>query len=303
MKRKKIIIGSRASKLALIYANNTKKEISKYYNNEILIKEITTEGDSKLDVRLSELGGKGLFSKNIENELLNKKIDLAVHALKDMPSIETPGLITNCFLKRNSANEVLISNDNKSLNELIPGSIIGTSSFRREFQLKNIRKDLNFKLIRGNVDTRIKKLKKKEYDAIVLSKAGLKSLNQEKEITQEFSNKELIPSVGQGTIAIQCRENDKEMIDFLKMINHKETSIAVMAEREVLKVLGGDCETAVGAISEIKNNKLYLSSELFSIDGSRRYYYETTCELKDFQKAGEEVGKNLKAQSKGDYKK
>ena len=303
MKRKKIIIGSRASKLALIYANNTKNEISKYYNNEILIKEITTEGDSKLDVRLSELGGKGLFSKNIENELLNKKIDLAVHALKDMPSIETPGLITNCFLKRNSANEVLISNDNKSLNELIPGSIIGTSSFRREFQLKNIRKDLNFKLIRGNVDTRIKKLKKKEYDAIVLSKAGLKSLNQEKEITQEFSNKELIPSVGQGTIAIQCRENDKEMIDFLKMINHKETSIAVMAEREVLKVLGGDCETAVGAISEIKNNKLYLSSELFSIDGSRRYYYETTCELKDFQKAGEEVGKNLKAQSKGDYKK
>ena len=303
MKRKKIIIGSRASKLALIYANNTKKEISKYYNNEILIKEITTEGDSKLDVRLSELGGKGLFSKNIENELLNKKIDLAVHALKDMPSIETPGLITNCFLKRNSANEVLISNDNKSLNELIPGSIIGTSSFRREFQLKNIRKDLNFKLIRGNVDTRIKKLKKKEYDAIVLSKAGLKSLNQEKEITQEFSNKELIPRVGQGTIAIQCRENDKEMIDFLKMINHKETSISVMAEREVLKVLGGDCETAVGAISEIKNNKLYLSSELFSIDGSRRYYYETTCELKDFQKAGEEVGKNLKAQSKGDYKK
>ena len=102
-----------------------------------------------------------------------------------MPSIETPGLITNCFLKRNSANEVLISNDNKSLNELIPGSIIGTSSFRREFQLKNIRKDLNFKLIRGNVDTRIKKLKKKEYDAIVLSKAGLKSLNQEKEITSK----------------------------------------------------------------------------------------------------------------------
>ena len=189
------------------------------------------------------------------------------------------------------------------MNELIPGSIIGTSSFRREFQLKKIRKDLNFKLIRGNVDTRIKKLKKKEYDAIVLSKAGLKSLNKENEITQEFSNKELIPSVGQGTIAIQCRENDKEMIDFLKMINHKETSIAVMAEREVLKVLDGDCETAVGAISEIKNNKLYLSSELFSIDGSRRYYYETTCELKDFQKAGEEAGKNLKAQSKGDYKK
>ncbi len=149
----------------------------------------------------------------------------------------------------------------------------------------------------------LKKLKKGEYDAIVLSKAGLKSLKNESEITQEFSSKELIPSVGQGTIAIQCREDDKEMIEFLKKVNHHDTSIRVRAEREVLKVLDGDCETAVGAISEIKGNKLHLSSELFSIDGSRRYYYETISELKDFQKAGEEVGKNLKLQSRGNYKK
>ena len=303
MKRKKILIGSRASKLALIYANKAKNQISEHFSGELTIKEITTEGDNKLDVRLSELGGKGLFSKNIEIELLNKKIDLAVHALKDMPSIETNGLLTSCYLKRNNPNEVLISNNNKHLNELVPGSIIGTSSFRREFQLKKIRKDLNFKLIRGNVDTRLKKLKKGEYDAIVLSKAGLKSLKNESEITQEFSSKELIPSVGQGTIAIQCREDDKEMIEFLKKVNHHDTSIRVRAEREVLKVLDGDCETAVGAISEIKGNKLHLSSELFSIDGSRRYYYETISELKDFQKAGEEVGKNLKLQSQGNYKK
>ena len=220
-----------------------------------------------------------------------------------MPSIETDGLITNCFLKRNSSNEVLISNNNKTLNELIPGSIVGTSSFRREFQLRKFRKDLNFKLIRGNVDTRIQKLKQGEYDAIILSKAGLKSLNREKEITQEFTIKELIPSVGQGTIAVQCRKDDREMIELLEKINHQETNIRVRADREVLKALEGDCETAVGAISEIKDNKLHLSSELFSISGDRRYYYETTCDLKDFQKAGMEVGNNLKEQSKGNYKK
>ncbi len=197
MKKNKLFIGSRASKLALIYANKVKNEISKHYNKEIIIKEINTIGDNKLDVRLSELGGKGLFSKNIESELLKKNIDLAVHALKDLPTFETEGLITNCFLKRNDSNEVMISNSNKYLNDLVPGSIVGTSSFRREFQLKRIRKDLNFKIIRGNVDTRIEKLKKGEYDAIILAKAGLSSLNLEKEITQEFSNNDLIPSAGQ----------------------------------------------------------------------------------------------------------
>ena len=139
---------------------------------------------------------------------------------------------------------------------MVPGSIIGTSSFRREFQLKRKRKDLNFKLIRGNVDTRIKKLKNGEYDAIILSKAGLNSLNLENEITQEFSYKDIVPSAGQGTVAVQCRNSDLEMIDFLKKINHTETSIRVKTEREVLKVLDGDCDTAVGAISEIKNNEL-----------------------------------------------
>ena len=215
MNKRKLIIGSRASKLALIYADKVQKEISKYYKGEIVIKKINTTGDSKLEVRLSEIGGKGLFSSNIEKELKNKNIDLAVHALKDLPTKETKGLITNCFLKRNKSNEVLISNTNKTLKDLVPGSIIGTSSFRREFQLKQIRKDLNFKLIRGNIDTRIKKLKNGEYDAIILSKAGLDALDVTNEITQEFSCNELIPSAGQGTIAIQCREKDIDMIEFL----------------------------------------------------------------------------------------
>ena len=294
MERNKIIIGSRSSKLALIYTHKAKDEILKYFRGEIEIKKINTTGDNKLDVRLSELGGKGLFSKNIEIELLNKNIDLAVHALKDLPSFETDGLTTNCFLKRNSTNEVIISNTNKSLNELVPGSIIGTSSYRREFQLKKIRKDLNFKLIRGNVDTRLKKLKNGEYDAIVLSKAGLTSLNLDNEITYEFSNKELMPSAGQGTIA---------MIKFLEKINHEETSISVKSEREVLKVLEGNCETAVGAISKIQNNKISIKGELFSLDGNKRYYHEVNCDLKDAYLGGNEVGQKLKEKSRGDYKK
>ena len=204
---------------------------------------------------------------------------------------------------RDSSNEVMISNSNKKLNDLVPGSIVGTSSFRREFQLKRIRKDLNFKLIRGNVDTRIRKLKNGEYDAIILAKAGLSSLNLDKEITQEFSNNDLIPSAGQGTIAVQCRKDDVEIIELLNKINHEKTSICVKAEREVLKVLDGDCETAVGATSKIVNDKIYLSGELFSIDGSRRYFYETSKNLSDFYMAGEEVGKKLKEESQGNYKK
>lgn len=303
MKRNKIVIGSRASKLAIIYANKAKQEISKYFDKEIFVKKINTTGDNKLDVRLSEIGGKGLFSKNIEDELLKKNIDIAVHALKDLPSFETEGLTTNCFLKRNTSNEVLISNSKKKLKELVPGSIIGTSSFRREFQLKKIRRDLNFKLIRGNIDTRIRKLKSGEYDAIILSKAGLNSLNLENEITEEFKNTELIPSAGQGTIALQCRKDDNEIIEFLKKINHEETSVGVKAEREVLKALDGDCETAIGAISEIRGGKIFILGELFSIDGNIRYYNEISAELKYSEKAGNELGNILKKQSNGNYKK
>ena len=168
--KKKIIIGSRGSKLALIYAERAKIELLKNQEIEsVEIKSIRTTGDTIKDVRVSEHGGKGLFCSTIELELLNNNIDIAVHALKDMPTDETEGLITNCFLERNDPREVLISKENKLLKDLAPGSIVGTSSFRREFQIKKIRKDLECKLIRGNVDTRIKKLNDGLYDAIILS--------------------------------------------------------------------------------------------------------------------------------------
>ena len=300
---KKITIGSRGSKLAIIYAERVKKEIQKFYKDHIEIKTIVTSGDKNQKDRLSDLGGKGLFSKNIEIELLENKIDLAVHALKDMPSLETKGLLTDCFLKRNDPNEILISKNNIRFNKLKSSSVVGTSSFRREFQLKNKRADLNFKLIRGNVDTRIKKLNEGKYDAIILSKAGIKSLNLMDYITEEFSTDDIIPSVGQGAIAIQCRSNDNDMIKFLKKINHMETHICVTAEREVLKILEGDCETAVGAISKIEGNNIYISAELFSIDGKERYYFKSSKNINLSKDLGKEVGNILKEQSKGSYKK
>ena len=187
---KKIVIGSRGSKLALIYAQNTKNKIvqnTDLNDEDIIIKEIMTKGDQVQDQRLSEVGGKGLFSTNIENELQDKKIDIAVHALKDMPAIETNGLRTNTFLERNDPREILITKDKKKLKDLQAQAIIGTSSYRREFQIKKIRPDVNCKLIRGNVDTRIKKLMDGEYDAIILSYAGIKYLKLEDKISEIFS--------------------------------------------------------------------------------------------------------------------
>ena len=166
--------------------------------------------------RLSEFGGKGLFSSNIEKELQDKSIDIAVHALKDLPAIETDGLLTDTFLKRNDPKEILISRDKKKLMELDVKSVVGTSSYRREFQIKKIRPDVNCKLIRGNVDTRIKKLKEGQYDAIILSLAGIKYLKFENEITEIFTTEEIIPSAGQGIIALQCRENDERDNFYIK---------------------------------------------------------------------------------------
>jgi len=307
MKSKKIIIGSRGSKLALIYAEIAKNKIfevkSDFKIENIDIKTISTKGDEVQNIRLSDIGGKGLFAKKIEEELLQKKIDIAVHALKDMPSNETEGLITNCFLERNDPREILISRENFFLKDLAKNSIIGTSSFRREFQLKKKRNDLNYKLIRGNVDTRIKKLNDKLYDAIILSYAGIKSLGLDKNISQIFSTSEVIPSAGQGVIALQCRKEDKEIINLLEKINHQPTYHCVQAERNVLKALDGDCETAVGAFAQIDKDKINIEAELFSLDGEERFYYKSSKELNFASQLGKEVGEILKKQSKNSYKK
>ncbi len=302
---KKITIGSRGSKLALVYAQKAKNKIiqnTNIKNEDIIIKEITTKGDQVQDMRLSEVGGKGLFSTNIEKELQDKKIDIAVHALKDMPAIETVGLRTNTFLKRNDPREILITQSGKKLNELKINSIIGTSSYRREFQIKKIRSDLNCKLIRGNVDTRIKKLNDGLYDAIILSYAGIKSLEIEDKITEIFSIEEIIPSAGQGIIALQCRNNDIEIISVLDAINDKETSSLAHAERNVLKVLEGDCETAIGTHAIIEEDKITLQAELFSLDGKQRFFEKKSSKINDARELGKELGEILKTKSNNSYK-
>ena len=307
MKKRKIIIGSRGSKLALIYAEKAKEKILSFDKNfginEVIIKEIETKGDQVQDKRLSEVGGKGLFSKTIEVELLDKKIDIAVHALKDMPSDETEGLLTNCFLERNDPREILISRGNKHLKDLPPNSIVGTSSFRREFQIKKIRNDIDCKLIRGNVDTRIRKFNEDLYDAIILSYAGIDSLGLSKNISQIFSTSEIIPCAGQGVIALQCRNNDEELIELLKKVNHQSTHNSIKAERNVLKILEGDCETAVGAFAKIEGNQINLEVELFSLDGKDRFYLKSSKSIDKAVELGIEVGKALKKMSNNSYKK
>ena len=302
---KKITIGSRGSKLALIYAQKAKDKIIQNKNikdEDIIIKEIITKGDQVQDMRLSEVGGKGLFSTNIEKELQDKKIDIAVHALKDMPAIETVGLRTNTFLKRNDPREILITQNGKKLNELKINSLIGTSSYRREFQIKKIRSDLNCKIIRGNVDTRIKKLNDGLYDAIILSYAGIKSLEIEDKITEIFSIEEIIPSAGQGIIALQCRNNDIEIISVLDAINDKETSLRAHAERNVLKVLEGDCETAIGAHAIIEGDQITLQAELFSLDGKQRFFEKKSSKINNARELGKELGEILKTKSNNSYK-
>ena len=303
--RKKIIIGSRGSRLALLYAQQAKNKIienTNLGNEDILIKSITTKGDEVQDIRLSELGGKGLFSSNIEKELQLKNIDIAVHALKDMPANETEGLRTDSFLKRNDPREILITKNKKKLKDLDQNSIVGTSSYRREFQIKKIRQDLNCKLIRGNVDTRIRKLNEGMYDAIILSYAGIKFLKFENEISEIFSAEEIIPSAGQGVIALQCRENDDETISILNKINHEETHKRAHLERNILKVLDGDCETAIGAHSVVDGDKIIVEAELFSLDGTQRFYEKKVGNLNEFKEIGKEIGILLKTKSNNSYK-
>ena len=302
MKRDKFIIGTRGSQLAQIYTEKVINHLKKVSSTHIETKKIVTSGDENQKDRLSNIGGKGLFSKKIEIELINHNIDIAVHALKDMPSIETEGLITNFYLKRNSPNEIFISNDNINFHDLKPNSIIGTSSYRREYQLKSIRSDLNYKLIRGNVDTRIKKLENGDYDAILLSKAGIEALGLTNKITHEFNTEELIPCAGQGIIAIQCRENDQEIINILEKINDDQSRIIANAERKILKILEGDCDTAVGVYAKIDKDLVNIKAELFSVDGKQRFFVEESENKTKVIDLSIKIGEKLKSESKGSYK-
>ena len=295
--KKKFIIGSRGSKLSLAYSNHVKnlliKSNSKFDYNSIEIKIIKTSGDMFKNKRISDIGGKGVFCKQIEEELLESKIDLAIHSLKDLPTIMTEGLCVNAVVKRNDPRDAFLSYKSKSLKELKPHSKIGTSSFRRQAQLNLLRNDLEIVTMRGNIDTRIKKLKNKEYDAIVLSLAGVQMLNLINQVKEVFTIEQMLPAMGQGAIALQCKKNDQKTLDILKTINDEETYYCIQAERAVLEAIGGDCDTAIGGLAKLSNDEIFLKSELFSNDGKKRFEFKSSGHFKKAKEIGYKVGKEL----------
>jgi len=294
---KKITIGARGSKLSLAYVEKVKSlilEKSKNLNDsDVVVKTIKTSGDIHSDKKLSDIGGKNLFCKEIEESLLENKIDMAVHSLKDMETKQNNNLIIGAYIKRNDPRDVLICKKIKNFDELPAGVKIGSSSRRRELQLKKINKDVSVLNIRGNIDTRILKLEDKELDAIILAAAGIKSLNMENKIGLVFETDQILPAVGQGIIAVQCRSDDEIIKNTLKKINDTETSLCATAEREMLQTIGGDCETAVGGLAEINNNNLKLKAQLFSDNGEDNFDYEFTGKDIDASNIGKKVGETL----------
>jgi hydroxymethylbilane synthase len=303
---KKIIIGARGSKLSLAYATKVKKLIleseSNLIDGDIEIQSIKTSGDIFHDKKLSEIGGKNLFCKEIEESLLKKKIDIAVHSLKDMASEEITSLNIAAYIERNDPRDAFASFKYSNLKEL-KNRVIGSSSRRRGLQLKLINKDVLVKNIRGNIDTRIQKLKDGLYDGIVLALAGIKTLKLEENIKYIFSAKEMLPAVGQGIIAVQCRTNDTNITKILKEINNEETRQCALAERSLLKTLSGDCDTAVGGLATIQNNELILSAQLFSDNGDHDFIYKIKGKREDGISIGETVGIELLKRAGNSFKK
>ncbi len=303
---KKIIIGSRGSKLSLVYANRVKSLILEKESNlseeDIIIEKIKTSGDIFKDIKLSEIGGKKLFCKEIEDSLLKKKIDIAIHALKDMEGEEEKNLVIGAYIKRNDPRDAFISLKYSSLKEL-GGKIVGSSSRRRELQLKSINKNIKLKHIRGNIDTRIKKLEEGLYDGIVLALAGVKNLNLENSVKEIFSIKDVIPSVGQGIIAAQCRKEDEKIKIILDKINDTETKHCAETERSMLKTIGGDCDTAIGGIATLIDGEIYLKAQLFSDSGKEVFFQELKGKKEDGIKIGEMVANALLKKAGPKFKK
>ena len=272
--KEKFIIGSRGSRLSLAQAEHFKDELLLANPNlraeQIELKVIKTSGDKFKTENLASMGGKGLFVKEIEEELINKNIDCAVHSLKDVPTFGVPSLMLAAFLKRKDERDAFISPVAKSFNQLKPGSTVGTSSVRRIAQLKKLRSDLNIVSMRGNIDSRIEKVKEGIYDSIVLAYAGIKRLGFHNYVSEIFDKDKMLPAAGQGIVSIQCRVDDFNTIKLLDSINDKETEIIVDAERSFLHRVNGACDTPVAANAIInEDNEIFLQAELLSLDGGK----------------------------------
>ncbi|GAA5416256.1 porphobilinogen deaminase [Paraliobacillus ryukyuensis] len=266
---RKIVIGSRKSQLAL---TQTKwviaklKEVGAPFTFEI--EKITTKGDKILDVTLSKVGGKGLFVKEIEQAMYDERIDMAVHSMKDMPAIVAEGLTIGAIPEREDHRDAFISKDHVRLMDLPKGAIVGTSSLRRGSQILAVRPDLEIKWIRGNIDTRLRKLQEEDYDAIILAAAGLQRMGWSKEIVTEYLAPTVsVPAVGQGALAIECRETDEELLTWLAKIQDQHTTTTVTAERKFLHLLEGGCQVPIAGYATMEGKDIVLSALVATPDG------------------------------------
>lgn len=267
---KKLIIGSRGSELALWQANFVKNQLEKKNRGlKVEIKIIKTKGDKILDVALSKIGDKSLFTKELEVELLAKRIDIAVHSLKDLQTQIPAGLKLAAVTKRHDVEDVLIARKKGiTINTLPENATVATGSLRRRAQLQHLRPDIKVVDLRGNVPSRIKKFLESDWDAIILARAGVERLGLKKFISSYISIEEILPAVGQGALGIEIHQENSFADELVKSIHHQDTFIAVNAERALLRTLEGGCQVPIGAFAEVKPNGLYLDAMVGSLDGS-----------------------------------
>jgi len=269
MTKRHIVIATRESPLALAQAESIKSLLMQYHPHlSVDFLGMTTQADQRLDVTLTEIGGKGLFVKELEEALFDKRADIAVHSMKDVPMELPPGLILPVISKREEPRDVLVSNTYRSLAEMPSGSSLGTSSLRRQTQLKALRPDLIFRTLRGNINTRLRRLDEGDYDGIILAAAGLKRLHLGDRICAYLSPEESLPSAGQGALGIECREDDEQVLALIKPLNDTITHARVVAERAVCRRLGGGCKVPVAAYAEIHHSVLHLRGLVANEDGS-----------------------------------
>lgn len=294
---RKLIVGSRRSKLALTQSQQFIDKL-KFIDPslDIEIKEIVTKGDKIVDKQLSKVGGKGLFVKEIQNELFNKEIDMAIHSLKDVPSMIPDGLTLGCIPDREIPFDAYIAKNHIPLQELSEGSIVGTSSLRRGAQILSKYPHLKIKWIRGNIDTRLKKLETEDYDAIILAAAGLKRMGWSDNIVTTYLDRDiLLPAIGQGALGIECRSDDKELLDLLSKVHNHDVAQCVTAERTFLSEMDGSCQVPIGGYATIaQDNQIEFTGLIMSPDGKERY--EHTALGTDPAKLGIEVSQVLKKQ-------
>jgi hydroxymethylbilane synthase len=265
----KVRIGTRGSKLALWQTEFVRRKLSDVFPDvEFEVKVIKTKGDKILDSPLSKIGDKGIFTREIEIELLNREIDIAVHSLKDLPTKLPEGLIIGAVTEREDVRDVLISKDNLKLAELPKEAVIATGSLRRRAQLLHFRSDFKFVDLRGNIDTRFRKFDESNWDAMVLAFAGVRRMNYESRIAELISTDIVLPAVGQGAIAIEVREDDVKILDLVRRINHIETELATRSERALLRRLEGGCQVPIGAFAVVNDGKIKISAMISNFDGT-----------------------------------